>query len=275
VPLVELNGARLWYELAGAGPAVVFLHHGIADARVWDPQWEPFAERFRVVRYDARGYGRSTLPGGLYSHADDLRALLDLLGIATAVLVAASMGSNTELQFALVSPDRVAALVVAPPGGYGAEPTEELRRYGEAEDAALDRGDIEGAVRLNLDFWVAGRERSLAEVDPDVVRRVAGMQRRAFEVQLPVFEGGDPPVPAPAFPDGLGERLGDIGAPTFVIVGVHDASVILETAERIRANVRRARVETIPGTAHVPNLERPREFNELVLGFLGGLGLAH
>jgi 3-oxoadipate enol-lactonase len=269
VALAEINGARLFYETAGEGPAVVFVHHGIADARVWDPQWDVFAEDYRVLRYDLRGFGRSSLPGGAYSHVGDLRALLELVGIERAALVAASMGSTVALELALTDPARVTALAIAPPGGYGAEESEEVRRYDAAEEEALDRGDVDAAVDLNVDFWAAGPRRTLAAVDADVVRRVAEMQRQAFEVQLPAFAGDEPPSAEAPFPGTVGDRLRNVRVPTLVVVGDEDASVIRETADRIAAEVAGARIEELRGTAHLPNLERPGDFNRIVLGFLG------
>jgi pimeloyl-ACP methyl ester carboxylesterase len=108
VATVEVNGGRLEYELAGAGPAVAFLHPGLWDRRAWDDQFDVFAERHRVVRHDARGYGRSSRPepGRPYSHVEDLGAVLDAAGIDRAALVGCSMGGGTALHFALVHPDR-------------------------------------------------------------------------------------------------------------------------------------------------------------------------
>jgi 3-oxoadipate enol-lactonase len=278
VPLADVNGARLYYELAGDGPAVVFVHHGIADSRVWDPQWEVFAERYRVLRYDLRGFGRSSLPGGAYVDVDDLGALLRAVGIERAALVAASMGSRVAFELALTDPDRVATLVIAPPGGYGAAESDEIRRYGEAEDEALERGDVEAAVELNVDFWAAGPRRALADLEPDVARRVAEMQRQAFDIQLPADSGANPPQTERPFPEPLGDRLDEVRSPTQVIVGDEDAAVIRETADRIAADVAGAELVELRNTAHVPNLERPEEFNRHALGFLDralGSELAH
>ena len=278
MPLAEVNGARLYYELAGEGPAVAFVHHGIVDCRVWDPQWEVFAERYRTLRYDLRGFGRSSLPGGAYTDVDDLRALLRTVGIERTALVGASMGSRVAFELALTDPDRVAALVIAPPGGYGAGESEEIQRYAEAEEQALEGGDVEAAVELNVDFWAAGPTRALADVAPDVTRRVAEMQRQAFEIQLPADASEDPPQTERPFREPLGDRLADVRSPTLVIVGDEDASVIRQTADRIAAEVSGSEVAELHGTAHVPNLERPEEFNRHALAFLDrvlGPELAH
>lgn len=278
MPLADVNGARLYYELAGEGPSVAFVHHGIVDSRVWDPQWKVFAERYRVLRYDLRGYGRSSLPGGAYADVDDLRALLRTVGMERTVVVGASMGSRVAFELALTDSDRVAALVIAPPGGYGAGVSEEIRRYAEAEEEVLERGDVDAAVELNVDFWAAGPKRTLADVEPDVARRVAEMQRQAFEIQLPADAAEDAPQAERPFPEPLGDRLAEVRSPTLVIVGDEDASVIRETADRIAAEVVGSEVVQLHATAHVPNLERPEEFNRHALGFLDrvlGPELAH
>src|SRR6185312_402648 len=112
--VLERPGARLVYEEAGDGPAVVLIHGFGLDMRMWDPQIGPLAARFRVVRYDCRGFGSSGPfdPGVPYSHADDLLALLDHLGIARAALIGLSFGGRVVMQTALAAPERVAGLAL-------------------------------------------------------------------------------------------------------------------------------------------------------------------
>jgi 3-oxoadipate enol-lactonase len=215
-----------------------------------------------------RGFGQSSFPAGSFSLAADLLALLDHVGIARAALVGGSMGANVALEVAVVAPERVRALVIAPPGNVGGGRSEEVRRFDEAEEAAIVRGDVGEAVRLNLDFWVAGPRRSLRQVDGQMVRRVEEMQRRAFEVQVPAFEHDPPPVHERWLHGPLVEHLREIGAPTLVVVGEEDVRDILEAAEVLSAGIPGARKVALPGVAHLPNMERPAEFNELAIGFL-------
>ena len=267
MPTADVNGTTLWYEVAGAGQPVVLLHHGIVDSRVWDPQWAAFTSGHQALRYDARGFGRSPMPGGPFSSVDDLLALLDVAGIERAALVGASMGADDALEVALVAPDRVTALVLAPPGMLGRDASAAVQEYGSAEDAALEAGDLDEAVRLNLDFWVAGPGRSLDDVDPEVTRVVAAMQQRAFELQLPAYEQEPPPTKERRV-EPLADHLGEVQAPALVLVGEYDAPDIHEAAAVLADEIGVARAVDIRGTGHVPNLERPDEFNELVLGFL-------
>ena len=97
----EVNGTRLYYETAGRGLEVVLIHGGLVDSRLWDAQVGPLSKRFRVVRYDLRGFGRSAAADGPFSHLEDLRALLDFLKIERASLVGLSLGGIIAADFAL------------------------------------------------------------------------------------------------------------------------------------------------------------------------------
>jgi 3-oxoadipate enol-lactonase len=277
VPLAQLNGARIWYEEAGDGPPVVFVHEAIGDSRLWDGQWTVFSARFRALRFDLRGFGRSELPGESYSNADDLQALLDHAAIDRAALVGASMGASAAMELAVVAPERVTALVVAPPGGIGGEWSEHVQAVWRAEDAAFERGDLDEAVRLNLELWVAGPRRPLEAVDRAVVDRVARMLREAFEVQFAASRREPEPRQEKRV-ERLADHLADIGVPTLVMVGDEEVPEIVEAADMILAGVRGASRAIVHGAAHALSLERPEAFNQAVLGFLEralGTQLAH
>jgi pimeloyl-ACP methyl ester carboxylesterase len=254
----------LHYELAGQGPPVVLLHEGIADSRMWEPQWRSFPAQHRVVRYDMRGFGESPAPSGSFSHARDLVDLLDGLALGPAALVGVSMGGAVALDVAIGRPDLVSALVLVGSGLRGHEFSAESEAGWAEEEAALERGDLDAAVETNLRMWVDGPHRSREDVDPDVRRRVGEMQRRAFEL----WESGDREArPEPLVPDWQ-TRLDEIGVPTLIVVGELDRPEMHEIADRIEAAIPNTRRALIEGTAHVPSMERPEEFDELVLGFL-------
>lgn len=159
----EVNGASLYYEVAGDGGALVLCHCAPGDSTLWDPQFGPFAQTHRVVRFDARGFGRSTLPAGLFSFHEDLRGLLDFLGIERATVLGLSLGGRTALDLALSHPDRVRALVLANSGVSGS--TLRPRPAGLADvEAALTRGDTADAAELMTRVWFDG-PRSSDQVD--------------------------------------------------------------------------------------------------------------
>jgi 3-oxoadipate enol-lactonase len=244
----------------------VLVHAGVADSRQWDAVWPALTARHRVLRYDARGYGRSTLPGGEFSHADDLARLLGDAGFDRAALVASSLGSRIALELALRAPRRIRALVVAPPGLFAGR-SDAVLRFGDAEEEAFERGDLDAAVALNVDLWVAGPSRGLSSVDPRVVETVREMQRRAFELELAALDHGLAPGPERVEPD-LAGRLHEIDVPTLVLVGDADVPDVLASAELLEREVPRARRVVVPGVAHMLAMERPAEVVSYVLDFL-------
>ena len=264
MPRAEINGAQLNYELAGEGPAVVLVHEGVCDMRMWDELFGGLAGEFTVLRYDLRGYGDSTLPPGPFSQNGDLLALLDHAGIERAVLVGVSYGGRVALDTAFVAPERISGLVLASSGLSDFEWSASVREFGDEEERLLDAGDIDGATDLNVRLWVDGPNRGPDPVREQVRDRVREMQRRAFEIQVPAYEAQPPPGPE----EPVGLRLSEVRAPTLVVVGDADVPDFVEIGAKLEAELPNARKVVLPDTAHTIPLERPDEFRELVLGFL-------
>jgi 3-oxoadipate enol-lactonase len=258
---LDVPGARVAYEEQGDGPAVVFSHAALGDRRMWDPQVHPFSERFRVVRYDARGFGQTTSEGSPFTRHEDLLRLLDEIGIERPHLVGGSLGGRVSIDFALAHPDRVASLVLVGSAlqGYEFSDPRVLASWDE-EDAASEAGDLERLVDNEMRTWLAGFDRPLDDVDAAVRALVRTMLLDSYRLPPP---GDELRLKPQAI-----ERLGEISVPTLVIVGDRDAPDIQAIADLLAAGIRGARSMVLSGTAHAPNLERPDEFNEIVLDFL-------
>jgi pimeloyl-ACP methyl ester carboxylesterase len=254
----------LHVEQAGSGSPVVLLHEGIADSRMWEPQWSAYSQRFRVVRYDMRGFGQSPPAVGTFSLTRDLADVIEGHELGPSALIGVSLGGSIAMETTIARPDLVSRLVVVAPGLRGFEMNDETKAGWAEEEAALERGDLDEAVEINLRMWVDGPSRSPEEVDPELRRQVGEMQRRAFDLWREAGEEGE----HQSLADDWGLRLGEISVPTLVIVGELDRPEMLEIADRLEAEIPNARRETIPGTAHVPSMERPEEFDRLVLDFL-------
>jgi 3-oxoadipate enol-lactonase len=254
----------LYYEVAGEGEALVLLHAGVGDSRMWDGQWDHFVARYRTVRCDLRGWGRSPIEPGRFSNAQDVIQLCEELGIDRAGFVGISLGGSTALEVAVARPGLVSALVLVGPGLPGHEWSEPVRAFQDAEDAALERGDIEVAIDANLCMWLAGPHRRAEDVDPAVRSLVAEMLRQATANWLPMQENVED---YPIVPD-LPARVSEIACPTLVIVGAEDVDDMHEIARRLLGEIRGAQHATVANAAHLPQLEQPEEFNQLVLGFL-------
>jgi 3-oxoadipate enol-lactonase len=250
MPTVEIDGAQLAYRVDGHGPDLVLVHAGIADMRMWDPLVALLAGRYTITRYDMRGFGETTNPAGEFKPADDLAALLSALAIERCSLVGASFGGHVALEFAATHPDVVERLVViGPPAEY--EWSEDMKSFFAAEDAALEAGNIEEAVRLNVEWWVGSADARVKEL-------VADMQERAFRLQLAVDIEPveiDPP---------LSERLADIAMPVTVVHGERDVQDFVTIAHTLAEQLPSATLHCVARVAHLPALERPEAVADLI-----------
>ncbi|MBV2156443.1 alpha/beta fold hydrolase [Kitasatospora sp. SUK 42] len=242
------------HDVSGSGPAVVLLHSSVCDRRMWDAQWQPLVDAgYRVVRCDFRGFGDSPLADGPYSDTGDVLALLDHLGIESAVFVGASYGGRIALTAAALHPEVVTALALLCPGMPGHRPSESLKRdFGAREDALLEAGDIAGAVELNVETWLGPEAGEAAR------ESVRLWQRHAFEVQAEAKFGSDREE----------VDLGRITAPALVVGAAYDVPDFREIAAVLPSRVPNARHVELPWAGHLPNLERPAEITELLLSFL-------
>jgi pimeloyl-ACP methyl ester carboxylesterase len=261
----EINGAQIYYEIAGAGQPVVFVHAGIADRRMWDSQFEAFAERYRVLRYDHRGLGKSSMPPGPFALRDDLYALMRHFDLTPAVLIGCSMGGSVTLDCVLEHPEVARALVLVGAGvsGNTLEPGDEMKRLWEQVDELAGKGDLDGANEIELRMWMDGVRRTPDQVDPAVRALVREMNLASFTRDAEHQQGQSQPLEPPAF-----GRLSEVRAPTLVIVGSDDQPLIVQTADILASQIPGARKVVMEGLAHVPNMERPAEFNHITLDFL-------
>lgn len=269
--LAEINGAQVYYEVAGTGKAVVFSHAGIADARMWDDQFAAFAARYRVIRFDHRGMGRSSMPPGPYSLSEDIYALLRFLGVERAALIGCSMGGAAALDCTLAHPEAVAALALVDAGMSGQQYTEEdeaeAHAFFDPVEAAIERGDFDAANEMEVHLWVDGPRRRPDQVNPAVRAKVSQMNRATFDRVKESKQGQSQPMEPPA-----AGRLGEVRCPTLVMVGDEDLPEVFKTADMLVAGIPGVRKATIHDAAHLPSMEKPQEFNRLVLDFLASAG---
>ena len=255
-------------EAIGEGEALVLVHAGICDSGMWDAQWGTLSAGHRLVRHDMRGFGRSPMPPGAYSHAGDLVAVMDAAGVGDAVIVGTSQGGRVALEVAIAHPERVSALVLVGPGLPGHEWSAPVREYWAAEEEAIERGDLAAAAEVNVRFWIDGPGRGPQDVDPVLRRRVHAMQLRALELQVPSYEEvGD--LEELLVPD-VGARLGEVVQPTLLLTGAADQPDIHAIARRLAEAIPNVSEASIAGASHLPSMERPELFDPLVTEFLSG-----
>jgi len=260
---LDVQGEPLYYEIAGTGHPLLLIHAGVADSRMWDQQFQTFAQHYQVIRYDLRGFGQSSVPASPFANHKDTFALLEHLGIKQAHVIGISFGGLVALDFTLAFPEKVTALVLGAPDVSGRQSSSaDIQRFAKEEEALLEQDDLESATELNLRMWVDGPRRTPDQVDPTVRQRIYEMQYHAFTVPIP-DEAEALPLEPPAI-----TRLAEIHVPTLLIVGEYDIPDKHELVEQLALEIPEARQIVIPGAAHIVNLEQPAEFNRVVLEFL-------
>ncbi|MFI6793183.1 alpha/beta fold hydrolase [Nonomuraea sp. NPDC050383] len=277
-----IDGYGIAYDEAGPSQddAVVFVHAGVADRRMWEHQFRALSDRYRVIRYDWRGHGESADADGEVCHHEDLLAVLDALKVRSAVLVGCSMGGAYAVEAALAAPERVAGLVLCGSGlaGHGwpasmveqarervhsAVPADRLARYRRGGAADVDAGDVLAMARAHTLWQVAGPERGRADLEDGVWEAAVEMCRLVFARSW----GGPPVVERGLVPAAAG-RLAEIAVPALVVNGLSDVAGIQEVAGLLAGGIAGARRVDLPETGHLAPLERPVEVTRLLEGFL-------
>jgi pimeloyl-ACP methyl ester carboxylesterase len=262
---LQINDTRFHFLTHGDGPALLLVHAGVADARMWHPLMDLLGGTFHTIAPDLRGYGWSELRPGPYAHHDDLAGLLEHLGIESAGVVGNSFGGKVALEFGVTHPSRVSWIGALAPPLPGWDWSDEVRAFSDAEDAAIEAGDLDAAVRANVEMWCVGPKRSSNDVPNDFKDHVATMQRRAFEVQIE-GEKIEPPPEEGAIED-LTARLSGLRMPTFVAVGDRDVDDFISIAEHAAATIPGAEHAVVRDAGHLLPSEQPNEVARLISDF--------
>ena len=266
MPLAEVNGVRLYYEVTGKGRPVVFVHGFGCGIRTWDPQVSALSRTHRVIAYDVRGHGLSDAPAdaAAYSQAtsvEDLRQLLDVLRVRRAAVAGLSMGGNIALNFALAHPTRVSALVVADTGA-GSDAHGDWVATTHAFAAAVEAGGTEAfadmamANPLFAPFCSKSRSAQRFMRSCLMTHRARGIAHTAREVLAKrprIYE--------------LEAQLAALRVPTLLIVGDGD-DICLKVHDFMARTIPGARSMVLRRTGHLSNLESPTAFNAAVGRFL-------
>jgi 3-oxoadipate enol-lactonase len=247
----------LYFEIEGNGPAVVLIHGGQMDRRVWDDQFHVFARDYRVIRYDIRGFGKSEAPAKGYSHTDDLKALLQHLRLRHASVIGLSLGAAIAIDMALVHPEMVDGLVLVCPGLSGFSFKDTANDLRAITEAARDDGYAKAA-----ELWLQNPYMSVAMENPALrtkLRQLSTDNARCWLNNPLLLRRLKPPA---------AERLKEVRAPTLVIGGQRDVSDIHAIVDKLSHEIPGAEKVLLPGAGHIVPMEQPEKFNSLALQFL-------
>ena len=252
-----MPGGNIYYEQAGKGRTVLLIHGGFGDRRMWDAQFNALARHFRVVRYDHRGFGKTTAIDSPYSPAEDIIQLLDHLGVSKAHVIGNSMGGAVALDLAVLYPQRVRKVVVVASGanGYPWQPAD-YASISAVFDAAKTQG-----VDKAAEMWRDNEMVQIASKHPksrDLVWQMIQDNRNTFLLQH--------------WPEGFKpsayDRLSELRMPVLFVVGDKDMRAVQRVAAATAARVGGSQVIRMIGADHLPQMTHPDAFNKRVIAFL-------
>jgi pimeloyl-ACP methyl ester carboxylesterase len=253
-----VGDAALYYEMAGKGAPVILIHGGFGDRRMWDEQFLPLSQVFRVIRYDHRGFGKSPAPEKAYSPVADLVAIMDHLKLTRANLVGNSMGGTLALDFALLHPERTGAVVPIASAAGGYDFPEDSRESVTAVVNMARGVSTAAAAALWLQHPMVGVATRHPKSASLVSQMVLDNQRFFLMDHWP-----EEPMSPPAF-----ERLGGLKANVLFIVGEKDVAPVRDGARASADRIKGAKLETIPGADHLPQMEEPERVNKLLVDYI-------
>jgi 3-oxoadipate enol-lactonase len=260
MPRVNIDSIELLYEISGYGPPVIFINGLTMDLNGWLLQVEPFSRKYRMLRYDCRGQGGSDKPDAEYSqeqHSDDLHGLMEKLEIPRAHIIGLSNGGMIAQHFALRHPEKTGALVLVDTCSYvdallgliitswikSAEAGGSGLRY----DVALPYLFSEEFTKKNLDRMMAMKDINIA-MNP--VKPVINLSKASRSHDLR-------------------DRVSEIKAPTLIIAGEEDILIPVKYSRILKEKIKNSTLVTLKSCGHVPPIEKPDEFNRIVMSFLG------
>ncbi|UKK99859.1 alpha/beta fold hydrolase [Brevibacillus brevis] len=259
---LEANGARIYYEVAGEGEPLLLIHGFNLDTRLWDAQLQAFAQTYKVVRFDIRGFGKTLATDVPFTLYDDVKAVLQGLGIEKAHVAGLSFGGMVAQEFALAYPQMVNSLILVASGLFGHPRSEQRLHDVERFNQVCQRGTTEEALEMTTQMWFDGPGQPVNEQARLARNRFKEINRHAFS--LPEFGAGLEALSPPPI-----ERLEHIKAPTLVIAGARDYPDFLQIADVLTERISGAKKVILPDSAHIPPMDQPEVFNKLVHEFLG------
>jgi 3-oxoadipate enol-lactonase len=258
--ICEVPQGYLAFEVRGKGLPIVLIHGFTFDMRTWDAQVDVLSQTFQVIRYDLRGFGRSSLPRGRYSHVEDLQALIQFLSLSAPVLIGLSLGANIALTYALANPGTVRALILASPGLPGFAWSED--RPPEAAAAIAKSHGVEAARR----FWLDHQLFASLRRSPSAFARVCRMVQD--------YSGwhwrGENHTTQASFVN----HLSECASPTLVMSGCLDVSGYRQIATKLSRDIPGAVLLAFANAGHVLNEEDPAGFSTAVLDFVRRIPVA-
>ena len=259
--IAEVNGTRLYYEIAGSGDPIVLIHGNGGDRRHWDEQFEVFTQNHKVIRYDVRGFGKSAMPvqEESYSSYGDLKALLEHFSISKAHICGLSMGCGIAVDFVLTYPEMSSSLIAVGPwvSGYDSPTAGELWEIFEKIPSIVK----EKGTKAAMDYWWDEEFKNVI-INPRIAER---MKEIGYDYSFWHFTNhySEYVVKPPA-----AQQIDKISLPTLIITAEYDLKACREVADLLEQNIANAKKVVIANAGHIMNMEKPAEFNKVIIDWM-------
>ena len=268
----EVNGTSLYYEVAGSGEPIVFVHGNFGDNRHWDQQFEPLSKSFKILRYDVRGYGRSALPKSdeAYFDTKDLKSLLEYLNIKKAHLCGVSMGSGIIVDFALEYPEMCLSIIPTGPWAIGFGEGDYKSAAADSLFAVMGKTGIiakeKGSKEATEYFWKGNNV--MAPTANKSISTLDSLLQLGQEYSYWGFLNQN--KRSFISPPAIG-RLSQIEIPTLIVTAEYDVEACVEIANLMQKDIKGSIKVSINGAGHLMNMDKPEEFNKLISDFINEL----
>ncbi len=264
----DVNATKLYWETAGTGETIVLIHGSFGDRRFWNNQLKALSKKYRVLRYDLRGYGKSALPqpDQTYTDADDLKALLDFLGIGKAHICGLSLGSIVAIDFALAYPGKIISLIACGPRVAGDGDGEYRTRYHDTVSAVIQQATAilkEKGVQDATDYLWTGQNVMSKSIVSSNTRTAMIQMGYEYSWWRYLYSSKRELV----FPTGI-KDLNKITIPTLVVTAEYDLELCKHVAGVIAKEIPQAKLISIKNAGHMMNMDNPGQFNKSVFKFI-------
>lgn len=260
-----INGTQMYYEVAGSGHPLIMVHAGVTDNRLWDDQFDLFAKKYRVIRFDQRGFGQTKPVDGEFNRSEDIYALLTHLGIEHTYLMGSSMGGGACIDFALQHPTMAKALIIIGSGPGGFKTDDPPPPVWADLVKAYDAGNLAQVAEYEAQIWLDGPHAPAGRVGGAIREKMIAMNTIALNYEK-LELGKEVPLDPPAV-----KRLSELRLPTLIIYGDLDTPYIQTAGKYLADHITGAKLVIMPGAAHLPSMEQPEALNKIVLDFLAAL----
>ncbi len=256
---VDIGKCKIHYEMKGERTPLVLIHAGMLDKRMWEPQFGELSKHFKVLMYDARNHGITVSEPDTFSHHDDLAKLLERLGIQKAVIMGLSMGGYIAVNFALDYPEKTIAIIPVCSGLTGYQFVDST--LNENQKRIKQARTYEDVVECIQRSWTDGPLRTPSQIDSTVRNKAKQMYLETllkFNKKVVEKKPENPAI----------NRLFEINKPALIITADLDISDIFKIADKLNKEIRNSQRIEIKGAAHLVNMEKPEEFNRIIIDYI-------